>query len=67
MPKIPLEELVERLLYPAWQVNPCEVLCDALKFPESDCNGDCVKCLLKASGWDNMEVMNYGKKVRLDG
>lgn len=54
MPQMTLEELVERLLYPAWQVNPCEVFCD-LKFPEGDCNGDCARCLLEASGWDSIE------------
>lgn len=55
MPKITLEELIERCLWPAWQVDPCEVFCD-LEFPDSKetCKGNCVNCLLVASGHEQI-------------
>lgn len=56
MPKMSLEELIERCLNEDWEyINPCEGFHE-LEFPdeESKCDGDCINCLLKASGWDKI-------------
>ena len=53
MPEMTLEELIELCICRNWEdLNPCEVF--DLKFPKGGCEGDCARCLLKASGWDNI-------------
>lgn len=53
MPEMTLEELIESCICRNWEdLSPCEVF--GLKFPEGDCDGHCAKCLLEASGWDNI-------------
>ena len=52
MPEMTLEELIERCIHENWEdLNPCDVF--DLKFPDGDCEGDCARCLLETSGWDN--------------
>lgn len=54
MPEMTLAELIERCINEDWEgMNPCEVFCE-LKFPDGPCDGNCVKCLLEASGWDEI-------------
>lgn len=56
MPEMTLKELIEFCICQNWEdLNPCEVF-DWLKFPKSkgNCDGDCAKCLLEASGWDDI-------------
>ena len=54
MPEMTLKELIELCICQNWEdLNPCEVL-NELKFPKGDCDGDCAKCLLEATGWDNI-------------
>lgn len=57
MPRMPLEELIERCINEDWEYStPCQAFSDVLNFPEGDfCDENCVKCLLKASGWDKVE------------
>lgn len=56
MPEMTLKELIEFCICQNWEdLNPCEVF-DWLKFPKSEgnCDGDCAKCLLEVTGWDNI-------------
>lgn len=56
MPQMTLQELIELCICRNWEdLNPCEVFIGKMKFPEGDnCDGDCARCLLEASGLDSI-------------